>query len=162
MNDNFETLQKTPITEEQFNNVCNLIANNVSLNKACAQLHIAKQSVYIYMDKIGDSAKNQYVRAKESQIEAMIDEMQDVEEECLQAVECIEDPKKANALVQAYRLKLDNLKWIASKLKAKKYGDKVDITNSDGSLIRNMTLTPIPSKSNSDIQLNNIDNSNGQ
>ena len=153
---------KTPITEQQFNDVCSLIANNTSLNKACTQLHIAKQSVYIYMDTIGDHAKNQYARAKESQIEAMIDEMQDVEEECLQAVDCVDDPKKANALVQAYRLKLDNLKWIASKLKAKKYGDKIDITNSDQSLVRNISLTAIPAKSNSDIQLSNIDKHDGE
>ena len=92
----------------------------------------------------------------------MIDEMQDVEEECLQAVDCVDDPKKANALVQAYRLKLDNLKWIASKLKAKKYGDKLDITSNNESLVRNISLTAIPAKSNSDIQLSNVDNSDGE
>lgn len=153
---------KTPITEEQFNDVCNLVEINISVNRACKQINISKRSFYEYIEIVGKSAENRYTHAKEQQIEHMVDELQDIETECLQKVETIEDPKKANALVQTYKLKMDNVKWIASKLKAKKYGDKVDITNSDGSLIRNMTLTPVPSKSNSDIQLSNIDNQDGQ
>ena len=88
--------------------------------------------------------------------------MEVLENECLMAVETAEDSRKANAIVQAYKLKIDNLKWIASKLKPKTYGDKLDITSNNESLVRNISLTAIPAKSNSDIQLSNIDNSDGQ
>ena len=35
--------------------------------------------------------------------------------------------KSDNARVQAVRVKIDTLKWIASKLKPKKYGDKLEL-----------------------------------
>ena len=47
-----------------------------------------------------------------------------------QAIELAEsaDPKAAGAMVQAVKLKADNLKWVMSKMKPKKYGDKLDMT----------------------------------
>ena len=41
--------------------------------------------------------------------------------------------------MQAVKLKADNLKWSMSKMKPKKYGDKVDVT-SDGKAIKGNTL----------------------
>lgn len=41
------------------------------------------------------------------------------------------DPKAAGAVVSAYKLKADNFKWSMSKMKPKKYGEKLDLT-SDG------------------------------
>jgi molybdenum-dependent DNA-binding transcriptional regulator ModE len=143
MNDNFETLPKTPITEEQFNNICNLIEINISVNKACKQIGISKKSFYEYLVIIGKQAENRYAHAKEQQTETMVEELQDLEEECIQKLETIEDPKKANATVQAYKLKMDNVKWIASKLKAKKYGDKLDLTTNGNDITREIVITPI-------------------
>lgn len=37
-------------------------------------------------------------------------------------------------MIEHRRLQVDARKWLASKLKPKKYGDRVDLTNSDGSL----------------------------
>ena len=37
------------------------------------------------------------------------------------------DPKQSNAVVQAVKLKADNLKWVMSKMKPKKYGDKLEL-----------------------------------
>lgn len=49
------------------------------------------------------------------------------------------DPKAAGAVVNAYKLKADNLKWSMSKMKPKKYGDKVDVT-SGGEAIKANTI----------------------
>lgn len=47
--------------------------------------------------------------------------------------EAIEASKKSkggvgNAVVQAYKLKADNFRWVMSKMKPKKYGDRLDLT----------------------------------
>jgi hypothetical protein len=41
--------------------------------------------------------------------------------------------------IQRSRLRVDARKWIASKLKPKKYGDKMDVT-SDGKAIKGNTI----------------------
>lgn len=154
---------KTPISKEQFEDICNEIeTTEIGLLQCCIKNGISQQSFYNYMKIIGSEAKERYVRAKEEQIDNLVDQIAQIEADCMQAIETTEDPKKANALVNAYKLKCDNLKWIASKLKAKKYGDKIDITTDGQALVRNITLTPIPSKSNSDIQLNSLDKSDDE
>jgi hypothetical protein len=67
-----------------------------------------------------------YARAKQAQIERSIDNMHLVELEGMQAIQAC-DPKIANAMASMYKLKVDNLRWIASKLAPKIYGDKIAV-----------------------------------
>lgn len=138
----------TPITEQQFNQICEQIeSSQTGLLQCCKSAHISQQSFYQYIKKIGDSAKERYARAKESQIDNLVDQMEVLENACLTAVETAEDSRIANAIVQAYRLKIDNLKWIASKLKPKTYGDKLDITSNGNDITREILITPISNTS---------------
>ena len=163
MNDNFETLPKTPITEETFNTIIEQISETVdSVDKICKEMGISNRSFYQYKKIVGEQAEQRYTRAKAAQADNLINKINQLHEDMHKAIELQEDAKKCNAIVQAYRCEIDNYKWLASKLIPKTYGDKVDITTDGQALIRNMTLTPIPSKSNSDIQLSIIDNSDGQ
>jgi hypothetical protein len=52
----------------------------------------------------------------------MIDELND---QCAEEVRTIADPRRASAIVGAYRLKVDTQKWIASKLIPRIYGDQL-------------------------------------
>lgn len=163
MNDNFETLQKTPITEEQFNTFCDITATTYQSKKQiCKSLGISDSSVDQYIRIIGETAARQYARVKDDQCDSLEAKIMELEEECMHKLDTLDDPKLGNAIVQAYKMQIDNIKWMLSKRKPRLFGDKVDITTDGQSLVRNMTLTPIPSKSNSDIQLSNVDNSNGQ
>lgn len=57
---------------------------------------------------------NQYTRAREQQADAFADEMQDIAD-------------NPTGDYQRDRLRVDTRKWIASKLKPKKYGDKIEV-----------------------------------
>lgn len=59
----------------------------------------------------------QYTRAREGQADTIADKMLDV----------AFSPSKNLTEAQDKRTQIDALKWIASKLKPKKYGDKLDV-----------------------------------
>jgi hypothetical protein len=68
-----------------------------------------------------DGFLEQYMRAKEEQADTNAEDLQEIVDEVRKG---ILDPQSA-------RVAADILKWTSSKLKPKKYGDKLDLT-SDG------------------------------
>ena len=66
--------------------------------------------------------QDQYARAKEVGAEALVDDMLALAD---QQIEASADGKVDYAKVQQLRLQVDTRKWIASKLKPKKYGDRI-------------------------------------
>ena len=85
-----------------------------------------------------------YASAKQRQIERKIDSIAALEEEAQLAIQAC-DPKIANATASVYKMRVDNLKWLASKLAPKIYGDRlavetdntlnICISNADGKRI---------------------------
>jgi hypothetical protein len=71
----------------------------------------------------------QYARAREDQADALAEEMLDVARSALRA--------KSSEEAQGYRLLVDTLKWCASKMKPRSYGDKLTL-NAEVS-VRQMT-----------------------
>jgi len=70
-----------------------------------------------------------YADAKEKQIEIKIASMDDSIAELLLTIKDKNvDGKTKNALVSAVKLKIDTDKWIASKLKPKKYGERLELS----------------------------------
>jgi hypothetical protein len=65
----------------------------------------------------------QYARAKEEQADYLVEDMLDISEHTEEDHTAFTG---AN-VVQRDRLRIETRKWIASKLKPKKYGDKLDI-----------------------------------
>lgn len=63
------------------------------------------------------------MRAKEEAADAFIEEMQDISDS---SAEIVGDGHDA-ARINAARLRVDTRKWIASKLKPKKYGEQVNV-----------------------------------
>ena len=70
---------------------------------------------------------DQYAYAKEESADADLETIEDIGDIAIKESKSV-DPKAANAVVSAYKLKADNIKWGMSKKKPKKYGDKLDIT----------------------------------
>ena len=100
--------------QAQFDIICARISDGMSLRAACSlDGSPSKQAVnkWLNADETGEVVA-QYARAKEQQAEAHIDEMMEIADN-------EED-------VQRARLKIDTIKWTASKLKPKKYGDKIN------------------------------------
>lgn len=70
-----------------------------------------------------------YVRAKDIQTDQMFEELMEIAYESDNVI--LGNDKSDSARVQAKKLQVDTLKWVLSKQKPKKYGDKLDLT-SDG------------------------------
>lgn len=83
---------------------------------------------------------HQYAEAKRIQAEANVDRIGERARKALALARDCDDPKRANALVNAVRLEVDTYKWAASKLLPKVYGERMNVEHSiDSSLAAALT-----------------------
>lgn len=89
-------------------------------------------TVFAWMRKYPDFLK-QYARAKEESADALAEEIMDIADDG--SNDWMEENHKGDVAykvngehVQRSRLRVEARKWIASKLKPKKYGDKTEVS----------------------------------
>lgn len=130
----------TKYTDQLAENICTKIATTrKSLRRICKEEGISVQLVLNWLtDKPEFLAR--YARAKEEQADLLVDMMLEV------AFNSKGDDRAFVGINRIHRdkLKVDTLKFIASKLKPKKYGDKLDMTT-DGDKISNVQVTVVKS-----------------
>lgn len=132
-------------TAELGDAICARLADGESLRSVCRDESMpSKQTVFSWM-RLHPAFLDQYARAKEESADALSDEMLDI------ADDGRNDWMKRNAEgdagwvangenVQRSRVRIDTRKWLASKLKPKKYGEKLAVGGSDDMPpIRNVT-----------------------
>lgn len=107
--------------------ICERIALGESLRSICRDDAMPAQSTVFKWLTQQTAFAEQYTRARETQADAMVDEMLD-----------IADRAVSNEEVQAARLRIDARKWVAVKLRPKKYGERVmtELTGRDGGPIQ--------------------------
>lgn len=116
---------------EIVNELCARIVEGESLRSICRD--DAMPGLSTIFKWLGEHPEfvDQYTRAKEEQAETMADEIVSIADE--QDYEKIEVDGVALAVkfdataVARNRLRMDARKWVASKLKPKKYGDKLEL-----------------------------------
>ena len=106
------------------------LAQGISLRTVCKSEELPDIATVFRWLREREEFRNQYARAKEESAEAMNETLQDLGDDAIRLSQEV-DSKASNAVVQAVKLKADNMKWAMSKMKPKKYGDKIDVT-SDG------------------------------
>lgn len=108
----------TDFTPELGDEICAQLAEGVSLKRICEKKAMpSRQTVYSWLRTHSDFLDN-YARAKDDSADALADDIIDIAQGVLKKQY---DP-------QAARVAIDGMKWSASKLKPKKYGDKLDLT----------------------------------
>lgn len=122
-------------TEELSANICSQISSGLSLRTICkADDMPSVATIFLW---IGNNTKflEQYEKAKKEQADALAEEMLDIADDGTNDwMEKLDKDSKSigwqvnGEHVQRSRLRLDTRKWIASKLKPKKYGEKVELT----------------------------------
>lgn len=107
--------------------ICERIALGESLRSICRDDAMPAQSTVFKWLTQQTAFAEQYARARETQADAMVDEMLD-----------IADRAVSNEQVQAARLRIDARKWVAVKLRPKKYGERVmtELTGANGGPIQ--------------------------
>ena len=112
-------------TEEMGEKFCERLAAGESLRSICSDPEMpSAPTIYTWLDRFPPFAER-YARARSAQTEAMLEEMLE-----------IADSTKIDP--QDKRVRIDTRKWAMSKLRPKKYGDKLDLEHSgpDGGAIK--------------------------
>lgn len=103
--------------------VCEKIASGQSLRKIAGDKNMPSiTTIWTWLDR--PSFAKQYARAREEQADALADEITEISDAIIPRG--IDGRIDSGAVNQA-RLKIDARKWIAAKLKPKKYGDRLEL-----------------------------------
>jgi hypothetical protein len=114
-------------TQELADQICEQLAEGISLRTVCLAEDMPSARTVFRWLRTNEDFCQQYARAKEESADALFEETIDIADESLEGAQDA-DPKSSGAIVQAYRLRVDTRKWYMSKMKPKKYGDKIDHT----------------------------------
>lgn len=122
-------------TPELGDEICAQLAEGKSLRNICkAESMPCVGTVFSWMRKHPEFMK-QYARAKEESADFLAEELLEIADDGTNDWVASNDPENAGYRangehINRSRLRVDTRKWIASKLKPKKYGDKIDIAHS--------------------------------
>lgn len=151
-----EKAQETPpkvgrpssYTQETADRICSELAEGKSLRTVCKADDMPScQTVYSWL-RTRPEFLDQYARAKEDAAEAFAEEMLDIADEASNDWMSVNDPDNPGYRfngehVNRSRLRVDTRKWIAAKLKPKKFGEKVqtELTGADGGPIQTADIS---------------------
>ena len=127
--------------ENMADRICAALAGGMSLRRVLkANPDMPdKATVMRWLQKYPEF-QEQYIKAREAQAETLADEIVDIaDEETLTSEE-----------VQRNRLRVDARKWCASKLLAKKYGDRLQHTGDGGGPVAFQIVTGVPAADDAD------------
>lgn len=112
-------------TKEKAAEICARLVNGESLRSICRDDNMPDvKTVYLWMAQ-NETFLQQYTKAKEDQADTLQEDILDIADtEPMQVVDDKGVARIDSAHVNWMRLRIDSRKWIASKLKPKKYGDR--------------------------------------
>ena len=116
--------------------VCEQLAtSNKGLKVICKENGISSRTFYDWVEAHEDN-QHQYARARELQADYLVEEMLEIADETSGDIMINEKgiSVENREFVSRSRLKVDTRKWIAAKLRPKKYGDKIDVTSDNKEL----------------------------
>jgi hypothetical protein len=139
----------TDYNQEIADKICEAISDGQSLREICKTDDMpCKATVFRWLG-LHKEFSDQYARAREEQAEALADDIVSIADNAgnpllIDDVPLLKDGEPvmyadASAVAHA-RLKVDARKWVASKLKPKKYGDKIDVdAKHSGTIVFHLT-----------------------
>ncbi len=120
----------TTYTNEIGNSICAIIASSSkSMKTICEELNISIGTVLEWLSSNKEFSEL-YAKAKEQQADYLAEEILDIADNGRNDFMVTKFGVQENKEVtNRSRLRVDTRKWIASKLKPKKYADRIDHTN---------------------------------
>lgn len=115
-------MPKDKFSEELFQSICEKIAtSSIGLSEVCDSFNISSRTFFRWIADDED-LRHKYTSAREEQAEFLADEIVKISNgEGLDAT-----PFVGKNYIDRDRLKVEARKWVAAKLKPKKYGDKIE------------------------------------
>lgn len=114
----------TEYTQELGDVICAGIIDGKSLRSVLKEDGMPHSTYFFRWVRENKEFAGQYARAMEERTEAMAEDI----------LELSDNVEADSNKIQKVRLQTENRKWLMSKMKPKKYGDKLDLT-SDGKVL---------------------------
>lgn len=117
----------TDYNQEVAAKICGMIIDGMSLRAICRRDDMpSTTSVCLWLSKYPEFA-TQYARAREEQAETYADEIVEIADDSANDTYIDENgqTRTNQEVVARSRLRVEARKWVASKLKPKKYGEKI-------------------------------------
>ncbi len=114
----------TNFTQELFDEICDQISDGKSLRDICKADDMPNKATVFRWLAEDAKLSDQYARAREEQADAIFDECLSIADQYTPGSET-ETPDH----IMRARLRIDTRKWMAGKLRPKRYGDKIDVTS---------------------------------
>ncbi len=125
-----------PYTPEMGDKICfEIMSTNKSLRTICRMEEMPCMTTMLKWLRENEEFALQYARAKQEQADYFVEEMLDIADDSKNDNETRYTAEGEPYIVEnkewvnRSKLRVDTRKWIASKLKPKKYGEKLDITS---------------------------------
>lgn len=129
---------KPKFTKELFYSICDEIASSdKGLATICKSHNIGPVTFYNHIKEEGnEELLNIYMRAREMQADFMADQIIEIADFTTKDTIHVENEAGGYDMpnhewINRSKLRVEARKWIAAKLKPKKYGDKLDLTSKD-------------------------------
>lgn len=126
-------------TQEQADLICGKLASGQSLRSICEDAGLPDRTTVFRWLRDIESFRNQYMRAREDQADAIFDEMLEIADdgEFDYETKTRDDGSEYEAVnhdhIQRSKLRIEARKWVLGKMAPKKYGERQQIEHS-GSL----------------------------
>lgn len=137
-------------SQEIASTICEALINGKSLRSICESDDMpAASTVCLWLTLHPDFAE-QYARAREAQADTLADEILFIADTPQEGVKVKETEKGVEVwkgdMIEHRRLQVDSRKWIAARLKPKKYGDKLstELTGPNGGPIETKSSVTTP------------------
>lgn len=124
----------TIFTKELADQICEQLAMGKSMRTVCRDERMPAMSTIFSWLRTNEDFLEQYARAKEESADALVDEMIEIADDGSNDLMTITKGRtdyevENKEVTNRSKLRVDTRKWIASKLKPKRYGDKLDLTS---------------------------------
>lgn len=131
-------------TQDLADKICHELALGKSMRTVCKPDDMPDMSTVFRWIRTNEEFCKQYARAKEESADALFEETIDIADDSTNDYMERQIGETTVTVVnqeniQRSRLRVDTRKWMMSKMKPKKYGEKMDVT-SDGKAIKGNTI----------------------
>jgi hypothetical protein len=109
-----------PYSGELADRICDLVSDGTSLRAACEKLGLERRTVRSWITRHREFAEA-YDSARKLAIDGHVDGI-------LELAASV-GGTDSNAQVQAARLQIDSIRWLAAKLLPERFGDKIETKN---------------------------------
>lgn len=126
-------------TQDIADAICELLADGKALRTICEAEDMPHRATVFRWLAADPAFAEQYGKAREAQADALADDIVAIADECRKGTKTV---RKANGdvevteidMIERARLQVDARKWVAAKLKPKKYGDQMrtELTGENG------------------------------